>query len=68
MIINININVRGNHLFIKEIPGFSLSKLSEAPYSGESKESDKEIEKVKKLLNNLPPEDRRKIIETYGNQ
>ena len=63
-----NINIRGNHLFIKEIPGFSLSKLGEAPYSGESKQSDKEVEKVKKLLNNLSPEERQKIIETYGNK
>ncbi len=63
-----NINIRGNHLFIKEIPGFSLSKLGEAPYTGESKKADKEIEKVKNLFNKLSPEEQKEIIEAYGNK
>ena len=45
----------------------SLSKLGAAPYTGESKESDKEIEKIKKLFSKLSPEEQNEFIETYGN-
>jgi hypothetical protein len=63
-----HINIRGNHLFLKEIPDLSLVKLGEVSYSGEEKESDKKIEAFKAIFSNLSPEQQRQVLEMLSNK
>ena len=61
-----NINIRGNHLFIKQIPSLSLTKLGEAPYTQEQKETDDKNKELISLLNKLSPEEREKILQAVA--
>jgi len=63
-----NINIRGNHLFIKEIQDLSLAKLGEAQYSGEQKDSEKKVQEIKAVLSKLSPEERRELLEKLVNE
>lgn len=58
-----NINIRGNHLFIKEIPNFSLAKLGEAPYTNEQKETDDKNKELVSLLKKLSPEELEAVLQ-----
>jgi hypothetical protein len=57
-----NIDIRGNHLSIKEVQGLYLTKLGEAPYSVEEKCSDTKAKEIKSLLNKLTPEERDQLL------
>lgn len=63
-----NINIRGNHLFIKEIQGLSLVKLGEAQYSEEEKDSEKKVQEIKAVLSKLSPEERRELLAKLVNE
>ncbi len=63
-----NISVRGNHLFIKEVPGLILAKLGEAQYSGEEKDSDKRIQEFKAIFAKLSPEDQAELLKKLANE
>jgi hypothetical protein len=63
-----NINLHGNHLFIKEVKGLSLAKLGEAPYSGEEKDSDKKIQDFKAMLSKLSPDEQKEFLEKLAKE
>ena len=58
-----NIKIRGNHLFIKETPGFSLSKIANTPYYDEEKEYDKKMERIKHEFEKLTPEEQEELLD-----
>ena len=62
-----NISILDNVLFFKELPStlLKLRKISEVTYPEAQKLSDKKVAEVKLILDNLPPEQRRQILERW---
>ena len=63
-----NISIRGNHLFIKEIPGLSLAALEMAPYSAEEKDSDKKLQALKIMFSKLSAEEQQELLQKLRNE
>jgi len=63
-----NINIRGNHLLIKEVPELVLSKLGETPYYENEKGADKKMEEIKTLIYKLSPEERAELLKKLANK
>ena len=58
-----NIDIRGDHLSVKEVDGLTLIKLGASTYSQEEKEIDSNDIKLKGMLRGLSQEQKRKLIE-----
>jgi len=63
-----NIRIRGNHLFIKEIPDYSLQKLGSAEYSDTTKEADQRREELRVLVEKMSPEEMRALLLQLANE
>jgi hypothetical protein len=63
-----NINIRGNHLFIKEIPDLSLAVLGESQYSVEEKDSDKKLQALKGMFSKLSSEEQQELLQKLRNE
>ena len=58
-----NIRVRGNHLFIREIPDYALQKLGSADYSDDQKSSDQKLDEIRALVEKMSPEEKRDFLK-----
>lgn len=61
-----NIQIKGNHLYIKELPDLVLTKLGESQFAVEDKVSNKNAAKVKAILNRLTPEERESLLNEFS--
>jgi hypothetical protein len=58
-----NIKLQDSRLFIKEVPGLSLRKLVETPYSETEKTSQKTFDKFEAVFKNLSPEKQKEVLK-----
>jgi hypothetical protein len=58
-----NIDIRGDHLFVKEVDGLTLIRLGGSTYSQEDKEIDSKDIELKGIIRGLSLEQKRKLIE-----
>ncbi len=63
-----NIHIRGSHLFVKEVQGLSLTKLAEAPYSAQEKDSDKKAKELAAIFDELSPDEQRELLKRFSNE
>jgi len=57
--------VRGEHLFVDQLSGFSLERIDSVQYDADEKQRDKTAEEVKKLLESMPSEERAALVNRW---
>lgn len=58
--------VRGNHLIVEQLPGFSLEKIGALPYEENEKKKDIAVDNVTKLLEKMSDEEREELLRSLN--
>ena len=61
-----NIDIRGDRLLIKEVPGLVLSRVGVPTYEDKEKDEDKKFQNVKDAFRQLTPEQRMNLLKELG--